>query len=855
MGAERFTAPPDPGDAGTLDDLVDQLRLLKVWAGDPSYERITERVNAGWSAAGRPPAELARKNTVADCFKPGRRRWNADLVMAVVRALHPRESYVTQWRQALRVVGGEAQAASQVRVQDTLPPPLTAFTGRSPELDRLRRLLGAGEETVVAIEGMAGVGKTQLAVHIGHLLLREGAIDRVLLVNLRGFHPDAEQPPADSAAVLDGFLRLLGVPGQQIPHDLPARVAAYREHLAGTRTLIILDNAAGTRQIASLLPATPGCPALVTSRRSLTDLDNATHLTLGVFTPPEACKFLARVVPQVRTGTDPSAAARIAARCGYLPLVLELVAAHIRDTPGWTLTDHADRLDERHRDRRLDSDVDLALDVSYQHLRPDYRKLLRYLALHPGSDFDGYAAAALADLDLPITQAHLHRLRRDHLLEQTTLTRFAFHDLVQAFAVTRAGDEDPPAQRRAALTRLFDYYVGTAAAAMDSLFPAEAHRRPKVDPPSTPTPGLSDPDTARAWLDSERDMLVAVAGYAATQGWPAHTIALSGTLWRYLNGGYFQEAVKVHTLARDAAVYLHDEAGEAMALRNLGFTRLHQVRLEAAAESLSAARALYERLGDHAGQAFVLDNLGVLERRRGQYQSAIGYHQQALALHRQIGRRDGEARALISLGVVEEQCGRLEVAADHHASALALFEQIGHRFGTADALGNLSFVEMRLGRHDCAHGHMLRAMDLFQQDGNRIGEAWILTSLGSLDLRRGNTDAAVEYQRQALAIFRETGERDGEAWTLNCLGEVAHSVGRYPEAIAHYLDALAIAGETGYGQQRGRAHTGIGDARRGLGEPVLAREHYEQALAAYTELGAPEAEQVRQRLAELEAAP
>src|SRR5262245_48465548 len=165
-----FGALPDPGRAGSLDDLVERLRLLKVWAGDPSYEQITGRVNAAWVTAGRPAGELVGKTTVRDCLQPGRRRLNPDLVVAVVAALHPDAGYVAQWRQALQVVGGRAQAAAQVRVQDTLPPDLAGFTGRTVELDRLRRTLrqgaGTGETMVIsAIAGMAGIGKTQLAIH------------------------------------------------------------------------------------------------------------------------------------------------------------------------------------------------------------------------------------------------------------------------------------------------------------------------------------------------------------------------------------------------------------------------------------------------------------------------------------------------------------------------------------------------------------------------------------------------------------------------------------------------------------------------------------------------------------------
>ena len=232
-----FAELPDPGAATTFDELVVRLRLLRAWAGTPSYERITGRVNEAWTASGRPPGDLAGKTTVVDCFRSGRRRLNTDLVVAIVQALHPDVGYVTQWRQALRVIGGETCSASQVRVQDRLPPDLPGFTGRAHELDRIvRGTVEDSKAVIFAVVGMAGVGKTQLIIHAGHLLAREQPFDRVLFVNLRGFSPDPAQPPADPHAVLDGFLRLLGVPGHQIPHSLDACAAAYRRRLAGSRT-------------------------------------------------------------------------------------------------------------------------------------------------------------------------------------------------------------------------------------------------------------------------------------------------------------------------------------------------------------------------------------------------------------------------------------------------------------------------------------------------------------------------------------------------------------------------------------------------------------------------------------------
>jgi tetratricopeptide (TPR) repeat protein len=850
-----FVVPPDPGRAGTLDELTEGLRLLKVWAGDPSYDTIKDRINAAWKTAGRPGAELAKRATVADCFKTGRRRLNSDLVIAVVQALHPDVGYVTQWRQALRVIAGETRAASQVRVQDRLPPDLAGFTGRAAALDRLRAALrgstvDGGTVVISVITGMAGVGKTQLAIRAGHLLARDDLFDRVLFVNLRGFHPDPAQPPADPAAVLDGFLRLLGVPGQQIPHELPARAAAYRASLAGTRTLVVLDNAVDADQVRPLLPETPGCPVLVTSRRSLTALPTATHLTVDGFTPDEALTYLGRAVAEVPTGPDPDAAARIASRCGYLPLALGLVAGHVRGTPGWTLTDHADRLDERHHDRRLDTGVELALDLSYRRLPADQRRLLRLLAVHPGQDVDTYAAAALAASDLPTTRTHLGHLCRDHLLLlPATPDRYTLHDLVRDYAAARAGDEDPPPARRAALTRLFDYYLATAAAAMDALHPAETHRRPRVPAPATPVPALPDPDTARGWLDTERPTLVTMAAHTAAHGWPGHTTRLSITLYRYLNGGFHTDALAVHRHAHEAARHTADRTGQAHVLANLGATYYLLGRYGPAADHLRQALVLCRQTGDPLGQARALTNLGNIEGRQGRFQRSADMHEQTLPLYRQAGDRASEARALGNLGVAEVQLSRIGAAADHFAQALTLFRQTGDHAGEAWVLNILGDVEVRLGRYESATGHLQQALALARRSGHRTAEAWTLDSLATLHARRGRPARAVEHYQQALAIFRETGEPDGEASTLNGLGEAAHATGHHADAIARHTAAHTIATDLGDREQQARAHTGLGRAHHSVGDPVQARHHYQQALTLYTDLGMPQADEIRTHLA------
>ncbi|MCO8269471.1 NB-ARC domain-containing protein [Actinoplanes sp. TRM 88003] len=438
----QFAVLPDPGQAQTLDEVAACLRLLKTWAGNPSYETITARVNTR-----RPPGEQVGKTTVVDCFRAGRRRIDPDLVVAVVEALHADAGYTNQWRQALRVATGETRGAGdQVRVLGSLPGLPVGFVGRTPLIE---------PAPLTVLSGMAGAGKTTLALHVAHRLAATQRFDRVLAVNLRGSH--ADQPPAGPEAVLDGFLRLLGVAGQHLPHGLAAQSTAYRNRLSGTRTLVLLDDAADDSQVRPLTAPGAGSVTLVTSRRDLGGLTEADHHTVDVLSPAEAREFLLAAVPP---GADPAAADRIAETCGYLPLALARVVAHMRERPGWTPADHADWLAERRRSGRLDPLVRQALDVSYRNLPGRGRELLRLLAHHPGASFDAPAAAALAGA---AADEALRDLAAHHLLVPAGGARWAMHDLVRVYAAGRSADEDRRSDRRAALTRLFDHLLTTGA--------------------------------------------------------------------------------------------------------------------------------------------------------------------------------------------------------------------------------------------------------------------------------------------------------------------------------------------------------------------------------------------------------
>ncbi|WP_433011063.1 tetratricopeptide repeat protein [Kribbella sp. CA-294648] len=837
-------ALPDPGRAEDLDGLVEQLRALKVWAGDPSYETIALGVNDQWRAVG----EQTRRTTVADCFRSGRRRINSELVLAIVRVLHPDEGYVSQWRQALRVVTGEIQAAAQVRVQAALPERLADFSGRKAELDQLVTALAVGGTTAVVV-GMPGIGKTQLAVQSGHVLAGDEPFEQVLFVNLRGFHPDRSQPPADPAAVLDGFLRLLGVPGSRVPHSIEARVALYRERLAGVRALVVLDNAASEEQVLPLLPESTTAVTLVTSRRSLDAVESTVRITVDGFTAAEATGFLLQAAPAVPAGADPEAPGRIALRCGYLPLALGLVAGYIRTKPGWTLTDHADRLDERRRDRRLEDDVESALDLSYRDLPDEYRRLLRLTAQHPGQDFDQYGVAALCDLELPQAQEQLRRLHRDHLLQLSGHGQYTFHDLVRSYASLRALDEDAPPVRRAALTRLFDYYLATCAVAMDTLYPSQVYRRPEVPPSRTPVPELIESGTAREWLDTERPNLIAVVGHAAANDWPAHAITLSRVVLRYLDGTHAGDAMTVHSHALRAAESAGDETGQAHALNSLAITEMTLGIYEPAVEHLKRACVLFERVGEHAGRARALTNLGSVEERLGRYESAADHLNQALQLYRgDISDLIGEAGVRISLGDIAQRLGHLDAAAEHLAQGLALYQQAGDPVGQAHALNSLAPVEQKLGQTESAVEHLELALVLCRQAGHRGGEAGTLDNLAVLFTSLGRATEAVTHHEEALLICREVGDRGGETWALNGLGEAVLLAGRPAEAITHHTAANALATELGVPDQQARAHAGLGHAHTALNDPAAAQHHYQMAYTLYTTLNRPEANDLRSHL-------
>ena len=337
--AREIGDPPTPNGATTLEQLTERLRLLQAWSG-MSYRMIHRELVRVRTMRGVPERPVL--NTVYRCFQPGRARLDVDLVIDIAQLLLGDESAAEEWRQACWVVAELGSAAAIVSVADTWPADLPSFTGRHPDLQKIIQPENGSrsELTIWAIAGMPGIGKTRLAVRAGHLLMSHGQFTQLqLAVDLRGYDPD--RPPADPNAVLEGFLRRLGMSGDQIQHlSLADRTAKYRQLLTGRSALVLLDNAASAEQVRPLLPENPGCFVLITSRRTLPDLSSVRHLSLDVLTPGEAVGLLRHTANRGMVDTEPGIAADIADLLGHLPLALELVASRIRASPDWTLTDH-----------------------------------------------------------------------------------------------------------------------------------------------------------------------------------------------------------------------------------------------------------------------------------------------------------------------------------------------------------------------------------------------------------------------------------------------------------------------------------------------------------------------------------
>jgi tetratricopeptide (TPR) repeat protein len=735
-----------------------------------------------------------------------------------------------------------------INVSHSLPPDTAEFTGRYEELDSLDEIDVSSQigpsAIVCAIAGMPGVGKTTFAVHAAHLM-RDRYPDRQLFIDLHSHTQGQDPTPPESA--LASLLAAVGVDARYLPNDLEGRSALWRAQISGQRTLLILDNAASTSQIAPLLPGGAGSLVIVTSRRRLVDLPGTVvPISLEALSPSQASELFLRLAPRAISESRENVAGLVQL-VGYLPLVISLVARVYVRHPSWTLTDLAREIrTNKFAPGQADQMVAAAIELSYQYLPNAQKEFFRCLGQHPGTTVDRFAAANLAGISSDQAARHLNALYNEGLLIEASYNRYTMHDLIRRFAADRASMDSPKAGNRP-VERLLDYYQRTAALAdaqiarqvrskLDSVRAIEAS-------PHGTVPELTDRAKALAWVRAERGNVLASLAFATSTGRHARVVALTAGMAALLRlDGPWTEAIRLHGIAVESAQHLHDRLGQAIALSNLGavlrLTGDHPAAIRAFEQALAISRDIDDRLGE----ADALRNLGGLKQQIGDYLGATEDLVAALSISRDVSDPLGEAEGLRNLGVIRRLTGDYPEAAEALADALSLSRQLGDLLGEADALRDLGTVSLLTADYPGAAKVLERALRISRDLDDRLGEAGALSNLGAVQRAIGDYPEAARALERALSISRELGDRVGEADALRNLGVVNQSTGEYPESADALAAALSISRDVGDRAGEASALSNLGAVRRITGDYSQADSELEEALNIYRSLGDIEGE-------------
>jgi len=674
--------------------------------------------------------------------------------------------------------GVTGRAAERTGPDAVVPRQLLApaphHVGRTAQLAALDALAASapadpGALVIGVIHGSAGVGKTTLAVHWAHRAARRFP-DGQLYVNLRGF--DLSEKPVDPAEAVRGFLDAFHYPAEQLPGGAEAQAALYRSLVAGRRMLIVLDNARDAGHVRPLLPGSPGCLVLVTSRNSLTGLiaaEGAQPIALDVLSTEEAGELLSRRIGSPRVSLDPAAASELAVLCARLPLALTIAAARAIIRPQRSLAALVGEL--RDARRRLDQleTGDAAISVravfswSYRNLSDPAARMFRLLGLHPGPDVSVPAAASLADVRAENAAQMLAELADAHLATEDAAGRFTLHDLLRAYAAEQSR-ADSETSRQEAVHRLLDHYLHSAYAAARVLAP---WRSPiSLDPavPGVAAEHPADQDGALAWFDAEHRVLLAATATAAEEGRDGHAWRLPWALAVFLDRrGHWNDYTATQHTALEAARRLGDRDGQAQAHQYLGHAYVALRRHDLAHGHFNQALAWYGELSDRAGEARMHLDISTVLDRQGRYPEATTHAQEGLRLFRAAGDEHGVARALNSLGWDLAHLGdHGPEAIAHCQEALRLLRGLGDRYGQSAASHTLGYANYRAGYYDEAAACYQDTLDLLDVSHDSYHVAETLTSLGDCHRAAGKTTAARKAWERALTILDEMRNPDAE---------------------------------------------------------------------------------------------
>jgi DNA-binding SARP family transcriptional activator/tetratricopeptide (TPR) repeat protein len=852
-GPALSDVPHTPFVAGEAARL-EQLRLMAVETHMATELRLGRHVDVVGElsrlVAEHPLAESLRGQLMLALYRSGRRAdaletyRRGHTVLVDELGVEPSRALSDLYR---AILDDDPELAPEARTTQVavrphqLPPDIPDFTGRAEHVRRIEEaLIRPGTATpVVAVTGRAGIGKTTVAMHVAHRL-RESFPDGQLHVDLHGVDDDPARDRADPHDVLSRFLTALGMDGRAVPAGLDERAGALRSLLASRRLLMVLDNAADERQIRPLLPGTPGCAVLVTSRRRLTGL-SATSVALDEFPPATALELLGRLVGRDRVAGEPAAAKDIVARCDHLPLAVRIVGARLAHRPEWTLSRLAGRLtDEARRLDELatgDLAVRTSLAASYAALDDGPRRAFRLLGVLGAPDVAAWVPAALLDTGLAEAEAHLDTLVDAQLVACADTgggLRYRCHDLVRLFARERAEAEEPEEERAAAVARALGGWLALAAAADATLTERVASDVPGAAP-RWPAPVDDVHRDPVAWFDAEHAALVAAVEQACRAGLAGHAWELANlAVNHFAFRGHYDAWRHTHEAALRACTTAGDGFGAAVLTRSLAYLRMTGVRIPRV--DLAAALTAFRAAGERRGEADLLGLLAFTHRHTGDVDRAVRDGDAAMAIAEATGYDLGRCRLWYLRAVTHRELGRHAEATHAAEECLALAERVGTTHDRVLAMWELAAACRDETAAPPTRDRLLAGIDLCRARGERLLGAYLELAAAELELRFELADPSRRLQ-QALALFHQQGVLLGQVIGLRLAGDLSCRNDQPSIAVTQLTRAARLAATIGNHRERAAALTALGTAHRAAGATVTAVQNWQEALDLLDSLG------------------